>query len=224
MDHCQLDVLFVDDTGEKVLGRPWLTLALDTYSRAVPGYYLSLTPPSSLSICLAPRCAILEKPSPLWPMCGIPERLHIDRGRDFTSKHLSQVAAALNIQLSFATPYLARAKGKVERVFDTLNMQIWSELPGYVGGSVADQPHIVHPELTIRAVEAYLLAFPINHYHHQVHSTTGEPPLLRWQQADFQPRLPANEWELDLLLMFTEERTVQRTGIRFYHFDYWAMN
>lgn len=153
-------------------------------------------------------------------MCGIPERLHIDRGRDFTSKHLSQVAAALNIQLSFATPYLARAKGKVERVFDTLNMQIWSELPGYVGGSVADQPHIVHPELTIRAVEAYLLAFP----HHQVHSTTGEPPLLRWQQADFQPRLPANEWELDLLLMFTEERTVQRTGIRFYHFDYWAMN
>ena len=222
MDHCQLDVLVVDDTGEKVLGRPWLTLALDTYSRAVPGYYLSLTPPSSLSICFALRRAILEKPSPLWPMCGIPERLHIDRGRDFISKHLSQVAADLCIQLSFASAYLARAKGKVERVFDTLNMQLWSELPGYVGGSVADRPHIVRPELTLREVEAYLLAFLINHYHHQVHSTTGEPPLLRWQQANFQPRLPVNERELDLLLMFTEERTVQRTGIRFYHLDYWS--
>lgn len=43
IDHCQLDLLVVDDTGQKVLGRPWLTLVLDTYSRAVMGYYLSLS-------------------------------------------------------------------------------------------------------------------------------------------------------------------------------------
>lgn len=222
MDHCQLDVLVVDDTGEKILGRPWLTLALDTYSRAIAGYYLSLTPPSSLSICFALRRAILPKLSPLWPMCGIPDRLHIDRGRDFTSKHLAQVATDLQIQLAFATPYLPRAKGKVERIFDTFNMQIWCELPGYVGNSLQDRPEIIHPELTIGEVEAYLVAFIVNHYHHEVHSTTGEPPFSRWQQPDFIPRLPGSARELDLLLMCTEERVVQQTGIRFYHLDYWS--
>jgi putative transposase len=222
MDHCQIDLLVVDDTRENVLGRPWLTLALDTYSRAVVGYYLSLTVPSSLSICFALRRAILPKLLPAWTMCGIPERLHIDRGKDFTSKHLAQVAIDLEIQLSFATPYLARAKGKVERFFGTLNMQLWCELPGYVGSNIQDRPPIVQPTLTLQEVEEYLITFLLQGYHQQIHGTTGEQPAARWQQSGFIPRLPASERELDLLLLFTEERVVQRQGIRFYRLDYWA--
>jgi putative transposase len=222
MDHCQLDLLVVDDTRENVLGRPWLTLALDTYSRAVVGYYLSITVPSSLSICFALRRAILPKLLPAWTMCGIPERLHIDRGKDFMSKHLAQVAADLKIQLSFATPYLARAKGKVERFFDTLNMQLWCELPGYVGRNLQDRPPIVQPALTLQEVEEYLITFLLQVYHQQIHGTTREQPAARWQQPGFTPRLPDSERELDLLLLFTEERVVQRQGIRFYRLDYWA--
>lgn len=222
MDHNQIDLLVVDDTRENVLGRPWLTLALDTYSRAVAGYHLSLTVPSSLSICFALRRAILPKLQPEWIMCGIPDRLHIDRGKDFTSKHLAQVAADLNIQLSFATPYLARAKGKVERFFDTLNMQLWCELPGYVGGNLQDRPPIVQPTLTLQEVEGYLVAFLLKAYHQQIHGTTNEQPAARWQLPGFVPRLLASERELDLLLLFTEERVVQRQGIRFYRLDYWA--
>jgi len=109
MDHCKLDILVIDIQSGDVLGRPWLTVALDTYSRAVMGYHLSLYEPSSMSICLALRQAIWKKPIAEWPMCGIPKQLHLDRGSDFTSRHLEQVAADLGITLIFATPYLARA-------------------------------------------------------------------------------------------------------------------
>lgn len=221
MDHCKLDLLAVDETGESILGRPWLTVVLDTYSRVVVGYYLSLTTPSSLSVCFALRRAILPKPTELWPVCGLPERLHIDRGRDFTSKHLAQVAADLGIRLSFATPYLPWAKGKIERFFNTLNKQLWCELPGYVGANVEERPHPVRPQLTIFEVEQFLLGFVLHRYHHAVHSTTGELPLRRWQQAGFVPRVPT-ERELDLLLMMSVDRIVQRQGIRFYHLDYWS--
>jgi putative transposase len=128
----------------------------------------------------------------------------------------------LGIQLSFATPYLARAKGKIERFFDTLNMQLWCELPGYVGGNLQDRPPIVQPTLTLQEVEGYLVTFVLQGYHQQIHSTTREQPAARWQQPSFTPRLPASERELDLLLLFTEERVVQRQGIRFYRLDYWA--
>ena len=33
-DHTKIDVLVVDQSGE-VLGRPWLTIAVDTYSRCI---------------------------------------------------------------------------------------------------------------------------------------------------------------------------------------------
>jgi putative transposase len=222
MDHCQLDLLVIDPQSGEVLGRPWLTLALDTYSRAVVGYHLSLDTPSSMAVCSALRQAIWPKPIVEWPMCGIPQQLHLDQGKDFTSRHLEQVAADLRIELIFATAYLARAKGKVERLFGTLNDQLWCELPGYVGPNVVDRPHKIEPSLTLSQVEQYLLAFLVLVYHQRPHSTTGQPPQVRWQVDQFEPRLPASLRELDILLMLSQTRFIQRDGVHLYSITYWA--
>lgn len=222
MDHCQLDLLVIDPQSSEVLGRPWLTVALDTYSRAVMGYYLSLETPNSMAVCSTLRQAIWPKMISEWPMCGIPQQLHLDQGKDFTSRHLEQVAADLRIELIFATAYLARAKGKVERLFGTLNDQLWCELPGYVGPNVVDRPYKIEPSLTLNQVEQYLLAFLLLVYHQRPHSTTGEPPQQRWQAEPFEPRLPASLRELDLLLMLSQTRLVQRDGVHLYTITYWA--
>jgi putative transposase len=222
MDHCQLDLLVIDPQSGEVLGRPWLTLALDTYSRAVVGYHLSLDTPSSMAVCSTLRQAIWPKPIAEWPMCGIPQQLHLDQGKDFTSRHLEQVAADLRIELIFATAYLARAKGKVERLFGTLNDQLWCELPGYVGPNVVDRPHKIEPSLTLSQVEQYLLAFLVLVYHQRPHSTTGQPPQIRWQADQFEPRLPASLRELDILLMLSQTRLIQRDGVHLYSITYWA--
>jgi putative transposase len=222
MDHCKLDVMIIDPQNGKVLGRPWLTLILDTYSRAVMGYHLGIYQPSSMVVCLALRQAIWHKAFPEWPMRGIPKQLHLDQGKDFTSHHLEQVAADLGITLIFATPYLARAKGKIERLFRTLNQQLWCELPGYVGPNIERRPPNIEPSLTLNDIEHYLLAYLIGVYHHRTHSTTGETPFARWQAYEFAPRMPDSLRKLDLLLMMSTDRVVHRDGIHLHSICYWA--
>jgi putative transposase len=55
--------------------KPWLTVILDDYSRAIAGYFLSFESPSSLNTALALRQAIWRKEDARWKVCGIPEVL-----------------------------------------------------------------------------------------------------------------------------------------------------
>ena len=106
-DHTELDILVKD--GDGAARRPWLTIILDDYSRAVAGYCLSLAAPSAIQTALALRQAIWRKPQPGWHVCGIPRVLYSDHGSDFTSRHLEQVAADLKIRLINST--VARPAG-----------------------------------------------------------------------------------------------------------------
>lgn len=54
-DHCLLDIWVLDPTGKA--RRPWLTVILDDYSRAVAGYLLGFQAPSALQTALALRQA-----------------------------------------------------------------------------------------------------------------------------------------------------------------------
>ena len=100
-DHSEVDVLVKDDEGKP--RKPWLTIVLDDYSRAVAGYLLFFGAPSAIQTALALRQAIWRKSQPGWHICGIPQVLYTDHGSDFTSQHLEQVAADLKIRLIFST-------------------------------------------------------------------------------------------------------------------------
>jgi putative transposase len=63
-DHAQLDILLLRDDG--ATARPWLTVVIDDYSRAVSGYYLGFVPPSSIRTSLALRQGIWRKSHPHW--------------------------------------------------------------------------------------------------------------------------------------------------------------
>lgn len=72
-DHTELDIWLLDE--HDLPRRPWLTAILDDYSRAVPGYYLSFSAPSSANTMLALHQAIWRKEDPKWRMCGVPGHL-----------------------------------------------------------------------------------------------------------------------------------------------------
>ena len=40
IDHTKLDIIVVDDEQRLPIGRPWITLAIDVYSRMVTGFYI----------------------------------------------------------------------------------------------------------------------------------------------------------------------------------------
>ena len=128
-DHTQLDFWIRDERDRPV--KPWLTVILDDYSRAVAGYRVSLAGPSALQTALVLRDAILPKPDPHWHVCGIPETFYTDHGADFTSRHLAQVAADLKMVLVFSTIGQPRGRGRIERFFQTVSQLCLCTLPGY---------------------------------------------------------------------------------------------
>ena len=145
-DHTLLDILVLDANGAAV--RPWLTLIMDDYSRAVAGYTIFLGAPTALQTALALRQAMWRKPHAAWPVCGIPDVLHVDHGSDCTSTPLEQVAAALHCQLVYSTVGRPQGRGKVERLFGTLHTECLAALPGYLRhGKPAPPPRLALPEL-----------------------------------------------------------------------------
>jgi putative transposase len=50
-DHAQLRIFLVRVDGQT--SRPWLTIVVDDYSRAIAGYYLGFDPPSSMRTAVA---------------------------------------------------------------------------------------------------------------------------------------------------------------------------
>jgi hypothetical protein len=102
----------LDDRGRPA--RPWLTVILDDYSRAVAGYALSLHAPSSIQTALALRQAVWRKGDAHWSVCGIPEMFHSDHGSDFTSHHLELLARVAGEYPSFRLVMGARVEHLIE--------------------------------------------------------------------------------------------------------------
>jgi putative transposase len=208
-DHTELDILVRDDDGKT--RRPWLTIVLDDYSRAVAGYLLSFEPPSAIQTALALRQAIWRKPQAGWHTCGIPQVLYIDHGSDFTSQHIEQVAADLRIRLVFSAVGRPRGRGKIERFFESLSQVLLSRLPGYARSQTGRTAVLTLPDLA-RETENYV----IREYLVTPHSATGQAPQARWEAGGFLPQMPESLERLDLLLLtVARTRRVQQDGIRF---------
>jgi putative transposase len=209
-DHTLLDVMALDANGKAV--RPWLTIIMDDYSRAVAGYTIFLGAPTALQTALALRQAIWRKPHAAWPVCGIPDVLYVDHGSDFTSTHLDQVAADLRFQLVYSSVGRPQGRGKVERLFGTLNTECLAQLPGYLSqGKPATAPRLSLPEL-----DATLGAYFLGTYNHRSHRETGMSPIKAWLGQGWLPRMPESLEALDLLLvMVAKSRMVRRDGVHF---------
>jgi putative transposase len=209
-DHTALDILIVDSNGKP--SRPWLTVILDDYSRAIAGYMAFLSPPSALQTSLALRQAIWRKPEPTWPVCGIPDVLYIDHGSDFTSVHLEQVAAALRIEFIHSTVGRPQGRGKIERFFGTINTELLPRLPGHL---TKGRPETA-PKLSLAELDAALGAFVVGNYNQRTHSQIKEAPHAAWRGRGWLPRMPDSLDDLDLLLLtVAKARAVRRDGIRF---------
>ena len=214
-DHTLLDIILIGEKGQPK--RPWLTTIIDDYSRAICGYYLSFENPCAINIALSLKQAIWKKSNPKWQVCGIPNTLYSDNGKDFKSKHIEQVAADLKIQLKHSTPDRPQGKGRIERFFQTVNQLLLMDLPGYAPPST---PSLVGT-LTLEGFTLLFEKFIVEEYHQRVHSSIGMTPLERWISNGFLPQLPESLEQLDVLLLtITRPRKVHRDGIHFQNFLY----
>ena len=170
-DHTELDILIFDARGRPA--RPWLTTVVDDHSRAVAGYMVFLGAPSALNTSLALRQAIWRKADPAWPVCGIPDVLHVDHGSDFTSLHLEQAAADLRIRLIYSAVARPQGRGKIERLFRTINTELLAELPGNLRAGKPASP----PALSLAELDAAVGAWITSIYNARLHRSIGAAPI-----------------------------------------------
>jgi len=204
--------MILDHAGRPV--RPWLTVIVDDFSRAIAGYAVNFSAPSALQTALALRQAIWRKSDPAWTVCGLPEVLYSDHGSDFKSRHLEQVSADLRIQLINSTAGVPQGRGKIERLFGTITTELLPQLPGYLPPPGAGPSSA--PRLSLAELDAALGRWISTEYHARAHSETKTPPLARWAAGGWLPRMPDSLEQLDLLLLaVAKPRIVHRDGIRF---------
>jgi len=207
-DHKELDIFATDQFGRT--GKVWLTAISDDFSRVVMGYYLGVGAANSMRIALAMRQAIWRKEDERWPVCGIPDLLYTDRGRDFKSTHIEQVCADLKIKVVRTRRRKPRGRGKIERFFRTVD-QIFT----HKWKNEKAKP------VSLSSLETEFHEWLMTEYHQEKHKGIKTPPMVKWNEGKCLPRLPDSLDALDLMLhKVGRPRKMWQDGIRFKNLRY----
>jgi len=233
IDHTPLDVLIVDDVHRKHIGRPWLTVAIDVYSRCIAGFYLSLDAPSEVSVGMCLVQAILPKEGWLaaigvstpWPIYGMPATVHADNGKEFRGSMISRAAEQYRFRMEWRKVKTPNWGGHIERMMGSFNQEVHA-LPGTTfSNTVSRGAYMPHKEaaLTFTELELYLAEYICGVYHQKVHNGIARPPVRRYESGLLGdgttpgrglPRPPNDPKRLRLDFLPLIERTIQPYGIR----------
>jgi putative transposase len=233
IDHTKVDIQLVDDRLRAVLGRPWLTLLLDVFSRSVLGFYLSLDAPSAAGVAMAIAQGILPKSEWLmrndldlaWPMHGLPRSLHLDNGAEFHSRALKRGCQQHGVRIDYRPPATPRFGGHIERLMGTLMTRVHA-LPGTTSSNViarGDYPSEQKAVLTLRELERILALEILGPYHNEVHSALATTPAAAWADgitASGDPGLPPDPAAFVLDFLPFQQRMVRREGVRLFNVTY----
>ena len=239
VDHTPVDIILVDDIHRLPIGRPWLTLLIDVFSRMVLGFYISFDPPGNLSLGLCLAQAFLPKEKWLakqgietaWPCWGVPRTIHADNAKEFRGNMLRKACKEYGIDLEWrpvATPHYG---AHIERLLGTLNDEIHSA-PGTTFSNPEERGQYdseAHSAMSLAEFERWFTILCVEIYHQRKHSQLGMPPIAKWQEGilgtkkkpgiGVPPRI-TDELRLKLDLMPYETRTVQHYGILWDHVQY----
>jgi len=232
IDHTVLPVIIVDEESRQSIKRPWITLAIDVYSRMVLGMYLSLDAPSAMSAGMCISHAILGKEKWLsslgldeieWPCWGVMGILHMDNAREFRGDMLKVACVEYDIDLHLRPVKHPEYGAHIERLMGTV-----SEALKTVGGTTFSGPKEkgeydseARASMTISELEKWLVLF-FARYHRRIHAGLGTTPLQKWREGliggNGKPGrgLPArrlDEEKIRLDFMPFEERVVNDYGV-----------
>ena len=123
IDHTELDIELVDSVTGENLGRPWLTLLVDAYTRRILAVYLTFNSPSKISCMMALRECVRR-------YGRLPQILVVDGGKEFASVYFETLLACYEITKKTRPPAKSRFGLVVERLFGTTNTQFVHNLKG----------------------------------------------------------------------------------------------
>ncbi|WP_416071583.1 transposase [Streptomyces sp. ME02-8801-2C] len=219
-DHMQAPVLVdVDGTAR----RPWITWFTDCATNAITGVAVTPGDPSRESVLSALRSAVLRE-DPYGPFGGLPEKVRVDRGKDFLSRTVTAAFDLLDVTVEDLPAYTPHLKGTVEGLNRAVESMFLAALPGYARqprpGKRSSRPKD-EVLLGFEDFTARLLAWTSWwNTEHRPAPLRGRTPLEAWQDDP----TPLRDVPVADLWTFTLEdagtRTLTTRGVRFRKRDY----
>jgi putative transposase len=235
IDHTPTDIQFVEviDAVGTFVGRAYLTLLVDVFSRAILGFCLTLERPKSLSVALCMAQALCPKDAWLaargladyvWPMFGRPETLVVDGGKEFKGGAFARGCKDYGIAIRPRHRGNVHQGGVVERLLGALNGVIGA-LPGRTGRSVADRdgyPSEAMARLTFADLERCVALAVLDHNLRQNEKTLSAPMSEWTARAAELPRRADDPLQALIAFLPGGERRLTPQGVSFEALDYYA--
>ncbi len=191
IDHTPADLEVVDEDSRRPMGKPWITLAIDVFSRMVVGFYLSMERPNAAAVGMCISMGVLPKDGYLrelgvegdWPAFGKMRVIHSDNGAEFKGTMMERAAAEHDMILKLRPGRQPNYGGHIERLMRTANDMVHG-LPGTTFANPRDRKGYDSEReavYTLREFEAHLVDWIVNQYNSNLHGAISMTPRRKWQ-------------------------------------------
>lgn len=230
IDHTQADVWAVCSQTGRLLGRPWLSLLTDAYSRRILALHLTFDPPSYRSAMMIVRECVRRHGR-------LPQTLVLDGGKEFDSMYFETLLARCEVLKKTRPPAKARFGSTCERLFGTTNTRFFHNLVGntQAARNVRQMTKSVDPRnhaaWTLTDLHRMLTEYACEVYDRLEHPVLGQSPREAFEAAMAATGIRAQRniaYDRDFLI-FTLPTTRKGTakvmagrGMKINHIYYWS--
>jgi putative transposase len=234
IDHTPLDLFVIDDQEMLPLGRPYVTVCIDDFTRCVLGIYVGFVPPSYLSVAHCLKHAFLPKPASdptfpktvnRWISYGVTRELVVDQALEFHADSFEEGCRRLGIEIHYSPRKTAWFKGKIERFLRTLNEGVAHGVRGTTFSNIIEKGDY-NPEkwavVRLSTLRAAIHMWVCDLYHQKKHRALGVPPVVMWERH-VKPqdlRMPESREVLDAIMGRRYRRVLSHKGIEFNGLSY----
>lgn len=245
IDHTPLDLIVVDSEFREPIGRPYLSIAIDVFSRMVVGFSLSLDSPSIFSVgrliahCILPKNEFLEHlgVEADWSVFGMMSIIKMDNAGEFRCEDFIPFEEEYNVGISWRPIGRPEYGGHIERLAKTLNDHVHGE-PGSTMSNI-DKRDGYDSEgkacYTLDEIERWLTTLITKIYHVEGHSNLKNSrdeklsPKEKYELGILgdektlgigNPDIVEDQERLKLFLLPSFKRSVQREGIELDNIHY----
>lgn len=230
IDHTQLNLEIVCATTGRGLGRPWLSVLLDAFSRRILAVVLIFDPPSYRT-CMSLLAECVRRHQRL------PQQIIVDNGAEFRSNYFEVLLAHYNVTKLERPSGQPRVGSLIERLFRTSETKLVHNLQGNTQGmktarqvTKAANPKN-HAVWTLPDMYEQFCRWSYEVYDQMLHSTLGQSPrevyLAGLNQYGLRPnRHIANDEAFRILVLPTTKRGTAKVqagrGVKVNYLYYWC--
>lgn len=234
IDHTPVPVILIDDELDIPLGRPYLTMLYDRFSKCIVGFSVNFREPSFDSVRKALLSALLEKdwikdkfPSITndWPCHGKIDYLVVDNGAEFWSDSLEDSLRPLVSDILYSQAAKPWRKTGIEKLFDQLNKGLVNALPGKTFTNptqLKDYDPKKESAVRVSVFMELIHKWVIDRYHMDSDSRERNVPYHKWHESKWLPNFYQGQAaaELRIELGLLRHRTIGIAGIRLHNLRY----